>query len=513
MSIESQHPQYTAMIADWAMMRDSYCGERQVKSKGQTYLPATPGQILDGLNLGKEPGLTSYGAYLQRAVFPDMVEVGTNTLIGILNAKEPQISLPPQLEYLRTSATLKGETLVAVLRRIHLEQLVCGRVGMLADLPKNPNQTQPKQYIALYGAEAIINWDAGDFNDGFSQLNMVVLDESGFEREDKFNWVERTKHRVLTLGALSENEPMGVYRTATILDASEPPESDFTIPVLAGKSLEEIPFVLASAKDLDYNVDLPPLLGLARLCMTIYRGEADYRQSLFLQGQDTLVVIGGVRTQVSPDNPTGQGALRVGAGARIDIEMGGDAKYVGIGATGLPEQRTAIENDRSLAAVRTGQLLAPGKMSMESGEALKTRVAAQTATLTSVALASCAALERLLKIMATWQGGDPDAVKVSPNLDFTNVAIQGQDLVQVITAKNLGYPLSHETLFDIAKERGLTRNTFEEEMALIEKDPKILIDRAAELSGSLAGNNPQQSAGGPKASVAGKGPKSNKPKN
>lgn len=510
MSIKSQHPQYASTLSDWKLLRDAYAGERTVKSEGQLYLPATPGQILDGLNLGNPVGLASYNAYVQRAVFPDMVEVGVNTLIGILNAKEPQITLPPQIEYLRKSATLKGESLNAVLRRIHLEQLITGRVGLLADLPTMPDQTSPKQYIALYGAEAIINWDAGEFNDGFSKLNMVVLDESGYERTDTFNWTLRTKHRVLTLGPLSENEPLGAYQTATVLDAEDP--TTFTSPMLAGKTLDEIPFVLASSKDLDYNVDLPPLLGLARLCMTIYRGEADYRQSLFLQGQDTLVVIGGVRTQVSPDDPTGQGALRVGAGARIDIEMGGDAKYVGIGATGLPEQRTAIENDRMLASVRTGQLLAPGKMSMESGEALKTRVAAQTATLTSVALASCAALERLLKMMAFWQGGDPEVVKVSPNLDFTNVAIQGQDLVQVITAKNLGFPLSYETLFNMAKERGLTRNSFEEEMKLIEADPKTLIERAAELSGSLAGNNPQEAAGGPKASVAGTGPKSNKPK-
>lgn len=512
MSVDSKHPQYDAMLPDWQLMRDSYMGERKVKSEGQVYLPATPGQILDGLNTGSAVGMASYNAYVQRAVFPDMVEVGTNTLIGILNAKNPQITLPPQIEYLRTTATLKGESLTAILRKIHLEQLVTGRVGLLADLPQDPDQVAPKQYIALYGAEAIINWDAGEFNDGFSKLNMVILDESGYERESTYDWKLRRKHRILTLGALSENEPLGAYMTSTVLDENEPAPDSFKTPMLAGKTLEEIPFVLASAKDLDYNVDLPPLLGLARLCMTIYRGEADYRQSLFLQGQDTLVVIGGVRTQVTPDNPTGQGALRVGAGARIDIEMGGDAKYVGIGATGLPEQRTAIENDRMLASVRTGQLMAPGKMSMESGEALKTRVAAQTATLTSVALASCAALERLLKMMAVWQGGDPEAVKVSPNLDFTNIAIQGQDLVQVITAKNLGFPLSYETLFNIAKERGLTRNTFEEEMKKIEADPKTLIDRAAELSGSLAGNNPQQSAGGPKASTAGTGAKSNKPK-
>jgi hypothetical protein len=518
MAIDTKHPEYVRMENVWAMLRDAFEGEEIVKDKGVVYLKPTPGQVVDGLLEGNAVGLASYDAYKSRAVFPDFFTEGVGTLVGILNSKDAQIDLPPEMEYLRKRAALTGEGLQAVLRKVHEQQLITGRVGLMADLPDTPTLDAPQMYIVPYEAEKILNWDDGSFNDGFDKLNLVVLDETGNERHDDFDWKVTKKYRVLSLGALNENSAVGTYQFAVQEPDKESTDSNasdatlsFVTPVVRGTPSTEIPFVFIGCKDLVRDPDRPPLLGLARLCMTIYRGEADYRQTLFMQGQDTLVVIGGVRGQ-SADGTT---PLRVGAGARIDVEMNGDAKYVGIGATGLPEQRSAIESDRSLAAVRTGQLLAPGKMSMESGEALKTRVAAQTATLTSVAITSAAGLEQLLRTMAVWLGSDPEKVRVSPNLDFTNIAIQGQDVVQLQTAKNLGAPLSAQSIFEVVKDRGLTRNTFDQEMALIAAEPPILAKRAkesAEMGKSLNSNNPQAAAGGPRKSVKGVGAKTNKPK-
>lgn len=500
------HPLYDASKADWDLLRDSYAGEKTVKEKGSTYLPPTPGMMLDGI-MPSERGHASYLNYIARSVYPDFFEVGVSTLIGILNAKDTVIELPKELEYLRERAMLNGQGLKAVIRKIHEEQLVTGRLGLLADLPELPDPTNPEQYIDIYKAEAILNWDNGAFNNGFDKLNMVLLDESGYKRKDDFSWELVNRYRALTLGPLGATSPMGTY-TQFISDSDSFAGATEKTPVLRGQTMDEIPFVCIGPKDICIDPDRPPLLGLAQLCMIIYRGEADYRQSLFMQGQDTLVVVGGIRRT---GNPSDGDDLRVGAGARIDVEMGGDAKYEGVSSTGLPEQRAAIVADRELAAVKTGQLLAPGKMSMESGEALKTRIAAQTATLTSVALAAAAGLEMLLKKMAKWQRADPALVKVIPNLDFTNVAIAGQDIVQLTTAKNLGYPISYETLHSIGAERGLFKNTFEEEVKRIEGDPKILVDRAILLA-APQGNNPTQSAGGPQKKPDPAPVKSNQPK-
>lgn len=506
MSIKDQHPDYMEFAPDWTMMRDAFKGERHVKAQKTKYLPYLVSHVLDGVKNPTDKGLIAYENYLSRAVFPDYVQVGVETLVGVLNAQPAKIELPEGMEYLRERATNQGESLQALLRRLHEQQLTTGRVGLLADMPVRVDQTAPKLYMALYTAESIVNWDDAAIEEGEHKLNLVVLDESGHKRTG-LSWEGHEKFRVLTLDRLEVAKgeyKFGVYEDpdATFDEASQ------IAAAYRGKTLDEIPFVFINSKDNLAEPDVPPLLGLGRMCFTIYRAEADYRFTLFMQGQDTLVVIGGVlETNVN----AGQ-ALRVGAGARIDVNTGGDAKYIGVSSDGLPEQREALSNDKMAAAVRTGQLLAPGKMSMESGEALKTRVAAQTATLTSVALSAAAGLERLLKVMAKWMGQDEKKVKVIPNLDFTNVAIEGQDIVQLITAKNLGYPISYHSLHKIAKARGLVDTTFEEEMELVKNDPDELIKRAKEMAENLKGNNALEAAGGPKKTPTQSNKTGNKPK-
>jgi hypothetical protein len=511
MGLNAKHPDYESSIDDWTMMRDAYKGERHVKNEGKKYLPPLISHVLDGMVRPTDQGLIAYEMYKMRAVFPDYVQSGVETLVGILNAQPAIIKLPKAMEYLLEKATNKGEAMPALLRRVHEQQLTTGRVGLLADLPATPDPTNPRPYIAMYNAESIINWDDGEADDIQNTLNLVVLDETTNKRGDDFSWAVNEKFRVLMLGALAENETKAAYYFGVFENGDSFIASEMKKAMIRGKGLDEIPFVFINSKDNLVSPDSPPLLGLGRLCFTIYRSEADYRQTLYLQGQDTLVVEGGVLTSsVNPNEP-----LRVGAGARIDVNQGGDAKYIGVSSEGLEEQRIAIENDRMAAAVRTGQLLAPGKMSLESGEALKTRIAAQTATLTSVALASAAGLKRLLRIVARWLGEDETEVDVIPNLDFTNVAIAGQDLVQLITAKNLGFPLSYKQLHAVARARGLTTNTFEQEMEEINDDPQELIDRATELAMNLKGNNPLEAAGGMKANPTDSGKQkkpSNKPK-
>lgn len=485
MALDARHPDYTDMLKDWEEVRAAYYGERYVKDLGIKYLPATVSMMLDGMAKITDVGRIAYEAYKARAQFPDYMQVGPETLVGILNAKPWEVKLPAGMEYLLEKATNRGEKLKGLIRRINAEQVTTGRLGLLVDLPVAPDQTKPEPYIAMYSAESMINWDDSNDGVGENKLNFVVLDESTQVRDPvNMTWTEQERYRVLQLAG--DGYLQGLFET------KEFAATKMLAPQVRGKTLKDIPFVFINSKDNLSTPDLPPLLGLARLCMSIYRSEADYRQALFLQGQDTLVVVGGLT--VDANKP-----LRVGAGALINVGIGGDAKFIGLNSQGIPEMRTALENDRKQASVRTGQLLAPGKMSQESGEALKTRVAAQTATLTSVALCCAAGLERALKFIAEWLSKDPEQVKVTPNLDFTNIEIEGQDIVQLITAKNLGYPLSFRSLHTIAHERGLTKKSFDEEMKEIQDDPKLLTERATELAAKLKGNNPLEAAGGPKA--------------
>lgn len=505
MALDSVHPLYAMFAPDWEQLRDAVKGERAVKAKGVKYLPPTSGMIIDGMgknftstnpsanNGAGDAGLGSarysnlnlgqaaYEAYLLRAVFPEYMSDALEYFMGALHNKSPVIELPPEMEELRENCTPLGEPLEILLQRINLEQLTTGRVGILLDMPEKPDPAKPLPYIALYIAEAIRNWDDNALADSRDALNLVVLDESGLTRNDDFEWVTTSKYRVLQLGPVTTNELNGTvnYLTGSFSDTGGTPsydESKMFTPLLKGQPLTEIPFKFINTKDISPEPDNSPLISLCRQCFTIYRGEADYRQNLFMQGQDTLVVIGARQRTTLPGETQVEEPLRTGAGARIDLDLQGDAKYIGVNSQGLSEQRTALENDRKRSESRSGQLIDATQGDKESGTALKTRVGAQTATLNQIAKTGALALEMLLKTAARWMKADPEKVKVQPNLEFADYQMAGQDLVNLMTAKRNGAPLSMESIHRLLVQGNLTALDYVTEQERIKAEPPMQVD-------------------------------------
>lgn len=465
MSISTKHPLYSQFLEDWTKCVDCYRGERAVKLKGGAYLPPTSGMVADNCQVLNSPGWHAYRAYQARAIYPEFFSDAVETFIGMLWTKPPVIELPKQLEPLLDNASIHGEGLEQLLRRIHEQQLVTGRVGILADLPKTPDPENPLPYLALYTTETIINWDEGAREEvGKDSLNLVVLDETEDQRASDFSWVRKEKYRILVLGDLEKNETTGVYSCGQFEPHAFSP-GELLVPNIRGNTLDKIPFVFINTKDNISRPDDPPLLGLSELCLAIYRGEADYRQALFMQGQDTLVVIGG------DDDKT----YRLGAGASICLKDGGDAKFIGVDSNGLTEMREALQNDKTLAQQKAGNLIDTRSKQKESGDALSTRLGAQTATLTQLALASAKGLERILKIVAEWMGADPDEVVVTPNLEFEDEEMTGKDLVDLMSAKSMGAPISNETIHCRMQEKGLTEMTFDEEMEKLQEEQPLTI--------------------------------------
>jgi hypothetical protein len=464
MAVNNKHPLYTAMIDRWNLCRDSYLGEDQVKGQGTKYLPATSGQKEDGITLTTDTGYKDYEAYKTRAVYHDYFKEAVETYIGIMWSEKPVIELPSKLEGMMGSATTKGESLEQLLRRINEQQLVTGRVGLLLDLPPVPQSVGFLPYIAMYNAESIINWDDGRKGQlNKDSLNLVVLNESDYERGNDFVWDTKERYRVLTIGDTLENEAQGVYKVGVFEgDNTTFSESAMMEPYIKGAKLDRIPFVFINSKDIVTTPDVPPLTGVAKLSMAIYRGEADYRQSLFLQGQDTLVLIGG--------QGGSEDSLRVGTGGVIDMPTNGDAKFIGVDSSGLSEQRLALENDKAQIANKSGQLIDTRSRQKESGEALTKRIAAQTATLKSIAQSGAEGLEKILKFAAEWVGANPEEVKVEPNLDFAEETLEPKQVLDMMTAKGLGAPLSKRSIHSMMRDKGMTEMEYEEELQEIDSE-------------------------------------------
>jgi Domain of unknown function (DUF4055) len=456
-----KHPDYDNLLPDWVMISDFYKGQRFVKSKKTSYLPMTPGMIIDD-QMPDKLGTAAYDNYIARAVFPDYIKEAVEVSIGLLHQKDAAVELPPELESLRNKCSNKGESVLELLVRINEHQLVPGRCGLLVDMPElSLGEVDP--FIALYDAASVYNWDESNDYVNTDKVSFVALDESVNIRKGA-GWYFQVKSRVLKIDA-------GVYQQAVFEnDVINEEFGDYITPMYKGVALNEIPFVFVNGKDLLPNPDTPPLLGLANTVLSVYRGEADYRYTLFMQSQETLVIEGQVI------NPTSEAdidaPLRVGAGSKINVQQGGKAYYIGVNSKGLSEQRLCLEADRKRAELQTGKVIGD-KSNVESGEALRVRRGSEVATLNQIALTSARALERCLKMIAKLKGADESLVKVSPNLNFTKVGMQGQELVNLMQSRQLGAPLSLESIHAYLTDKGLTTMEFLSEVDKVLKENKL----------------------------------------
>lgn len=462
MALDSKHPDYTYYLPDWIVLRDLYEGERQIKAKGTEYLPATAGMELDGMKTTQD-GYKAYESYKMRAVFHDYIREAVEMYIGLMSLQPPTITLPASMEPLRDVCSVQGESIELLLRKINVEQLITGRVGILADLPKDPtdiNKVLPR--LSLYYAETVHNWNDSIDSEGQSKLDLVIINESEYQLDPlNLNWDLKEKYKVLTIQ--DGKYVQGNYTSKDFLQ-------DDLFPIMyRGKTLNELPFVFVNTKDIISCPDSPPLLGLASLTLAIYRGEADYRHNLYMQGQDTLVIIGNVR---NPDDKPNQNpeAIRTGAGSRIDVDIGGDAKYIGVSSAGLSEQRNCLDNDKKRATVKSGQLISTFNAKEESGKALTTRIAAQTATLNQIAHAGAEGLQKALRKVAMWIGANPEEVVVKPNVQFADLELNAQEIVYLMTARSMGAPISLETIHALMAERDITKFDYDKETDLIDDE-------------------------------------------
>jgi len=518
MALDSRHPSYTECVADWRQMRDTYAGERAVKDAGTLYLPATSGMVADGFPAGTAgagstatKGYRDYIAYRTRARCPDLVDEAVSALLGVMHSKPPTIELPPAMEYLRAQASSRGESLETLLKRINFEQMVVGRVGLLGDV-LDVGERKGEFYIATYVAESIVNWDTAVQTEiEVESLNMLVLDETGVQRvPEQFEWETVQQYRVLVLGEFDEPNPVAysrggpTYRAGVFRKDTQYAEGKLKAPKTKGRAAHEIPFVFINAEDIDAPPGKPPLLGLSNLTLTIYRGEADYRQSLFMQGQDTLVILGLPAEDAAGGGTGGAsgGQTRVGVGAVINLpDPGGDAKFIGVNSEGLSEQRTALQNDYSRGEQFAGRLMDSVTRERESGDALRIRLATRTATLNQIALAGAYGLETLLRKLARWMGADPQAVKVTPNMDFVDDQMSGEQLRLLMEAKRNGAPLSIQTVHRLMSQRSMTDLSFEQEIAVIKGETAL----AEELIRAGGGPDPNTSQSTPTPTGSGGG--------
>lgn len=442
-NVKSQHPDYITNAPLWTLMRHTVDGEESVKGQNELYLPIPSGFKQNPLTTD-----AAYHAYKTRAQFPDIVSATIRGMIGVIHRRPAQIRLPSQLNHLVEKASLDGMPLDSLHRRITREVLINGRYGINVDIDKTG-----KPYLAGYTAESITNW--GERSED-KELRFVVLDESGYKfHEDTFDWELDNKWRVLKMEG--ENHAVEIHEEGVNLPVTVTNPNRF-----GGKKLPFIPFVFIDTNDLTPEPDEVPLIGLGRTSLAIYRLDADYRHQLYMTGQEMWIYI-GIRPEDAPD--------MVGSGAAVTLPIGGDAKVVGPQGRGIEAHRLAIAEDFDRAVLAGAKLFADQMTQPESGHAIRLRTENQTATLTSISKNTAAGLERALRYAAIWVGANPEEVVVEPNLEFSDVRLNPQDVQQLVAAWQ-AEAFSKLTLHENLKRGGIVpvERTLDQEQELINKE-------------------------------------------
>ena len=455
--VKEKHPDLAIVWEDWQECRDTVAGATTVKGKGTTYLPMPSG--FKGSVAPEE----MYSAYKMRAQFPDMAAPTIQGMLGIIHQSEAQIEGLDEgtpLADMWESATPDGLTLEALHKKITEEILTVGRVVLLVDLPPEGGELP---WIAFYKAESLINWS--------ESRNFFVLEED-YRVRTGYSWNGKKRYRVLEVvdetyqvQVLDEDgDPLTEDDDTTDQDVAEGVATAVVVPqARGGEPLGEIPLVVAGSRDLSLPPDQIPLIGVIRSASAIYRLDADYRHQLFMSGQETLFYIGLAPEDV-PDY--------VGAGVGIAIPEGGDAKYVGPSGAGIAAHKTAIEDERSNAAEAGSRMFAVGdKKAAESGEALRIRARAGSATLISVAQVSAAALEKALRYCALLVGEDSNEIIVKPDLSFLDNDMTAEE-ANKLTELWMNKVISYETLYNNLQRGRIAseERTAEEEQELVAEE-------------------------------------------
>ncbi|MBK3745283.1 DUF4055 domain-containing protein [Paraburkholderia aspalathi] len=382
--VSQRHPDYADRADEWSLMRDTARGLTAVLSAGAKYLP-----MPSGFKVQEDGGKALYAAYQSRAQFAEIVFPAVQAMVGVIHQSEIKIEMPESMQGLWERATSDGLPLEAFHRRITAEILETGRYAILADA--SSSGASPLPWLSGYTAESLINWA--------EDRSMFVLDESGLVRNG-FQWENRKQYLALLLED-------GVYKGQRYDESGTPIGEEGSAATAKGTPLDVIPLVVIGPRELSLAPETPPLIGIARSAVAMYQLSADYRWQLFMTGQETLVILNG-------DAPSA-----VGAGVVLSLKAdkdshAPDAKYVGPAGTGIAAHRTALTDEQGNAANAGARLFNTGAKSAESGDALRIRYAAETASLISVAQASCAGLEKSLRFIALMTGANPEEVVVTP---------------------------------------------------------------------------------------------------
>lgn len=450
--VSTEHKDYKIHRSEWVVMRDFMNGEEAVKTKRQTYLPKTPGMVLD-----KQNGDDRYNNYLKIAPFPDLTRTVIQGAQGLIHRKQSEIKVPEAMEMMESQATPKGLNLDATHRHVTKELLTTSRLLIVVEL--RDTTEGPRPVLIPVKAEDLINWKT-DTIDGMVKPTLVVFKDSMDASTDQY---ETKSADVLVEYALDEQE-LAVCRKWVKGESGTYSLQEETEPKQNGKRMAWLPVVFGGAENRDAEVETPIFYSLAKAATTIFQLSADYRQAM--RYYEPTPVITGV-TPVWKEE--GESPQTLGSGSAWLLPEGADAKLLEYTGPAIANMRLALNDAKSEAAQAAARPFAPNSNQVESAKAKIVRQGQASSAIIELALNSAETLEMALKMAADWIGADPDEVSVPADTELAERMLDAPTMATLLSMWLQG-AISKETFHYNLKRGGVTQMGFEEEEQAIEDE-------------------------------------------
>ena len=428
------------LAAQYALIRACLDGEDAIKAEGQLYVPKP-----DGISE------TNYTHYLDRACFYGAPEMTLRTLVGLALRKDAVVKLPARLEPMRLNATHDNAPMAVLIEDAVREVASMGRFGLLLDFPSDGASVNTVPHISTFAAEAIENFETG-YVDGRKVLTRVQL--SSDETHEDAN---------VTYELILDSGVYQFRRFIRNVDKVRVDVGENHIPLVNGKPLSYIPFVMVSHEGTRPEKVTPPFLGLCKVAISHLKNSADREHSIFLTAAPTPWVSGNINEANRPS--------AIGAGALWVLPEGAQAGMLEFSGAGVNSMKDLM-NEKTETMISLGaRMLSSSVNRNETIGTATQRTRSELSLLHGVVVSVETALNQLLRIAAEWMGADVDETSVTLSRDFIETAMDVK-MIEAQMKLDMAGIISRATLHENLQTGEVVRadRTMEDERDMIDED-------------------------------------------
>lgn len=453
MDVTTQHPEFIKYLPKWERCRHASDGQDAVHAVGERYLPKLKDQEPD-----------DYKSYLTRAGFFGATWRTIGGMLGMMFRKPPQKELPASVASYETDIDMAGTSLEVFARKVALEVLEVGRVGIMVDHPSAEGATPIsvkaaesqgiRPTIATYRAESITNWRYRRVRNRWV-LAMVTLKECVMEPKNEFEDTAVEQYRVLDL------DEADTYRVRVFRKEKDKWVAISEMwPLMNNQRLGFIPFAIVGTDGMDSELDEPPLIDLVDVNLSHYRVTADYEHGCHFTGLPTAVVSGYTKE--------GSETFYIGStSAWVFPDPNAKAQFLEFTGQGLSALKENLERKEQQMAVLGARMLFAERRAVEAAETAAIHRTGENSILAALAQGISEALEWALGVFSQWAGGSDDVV-YQLNRDYNPAMLDASQLTALLKAVQAG-EMSSQSFFSLLQRADIvdSEKTYEEEQEQI----------------------------------------------